>query len=220
MKTQKIVRLTRNFDRRHRTDVYLYANTYEDITSLIENEINDNVYGISDYPISNTVEDELYESLNMSFWEEQYEDDYERFENMLERFHNNQNKLATEEQWREAVLDNGKRDSRSCYYWWVSYEAMTLEEFSRRLSKKRSDKLMALYGCYSINQVYNIYLDYVEAYYDNYLVENPEREAVQNEIIKDFWNGILSKTDIEFSNGISIIFSEGLPEADNSFEED
>ena len=51
MKTQKIVRFTRNFDRRHRTDVYLYANTYEDITSLIENEINDNVYGISDYPI-------------------------------------------------------------------------------------------------------------------------------------------------------------------------
>lgn len=50
MKTQKIVRFTRNFDRRHRTDVYLYANTYEDITSLIENEINDNVYGISDYP--------------------------------------------------------------------------------------------------------------------------------------------------------------------------
>ena len=80
MKTQKIVRFTRNFDRRHRTDVYLYANTYEDITSLIENEINDNVYGISDYPISNTVEDELYESLNMAFWEEQYEDDYERFE--------------------------------------------------------------------------------------------------------------------------------------------
>lgn len=193
MKTQKIVRFTRNFDRRHRTDVYLYANTYEDITSLIENEINDNVYGISDYPISNTVESELYESLNMAFWEEQ---------------------------WREAVLDNGERDSSSCYYWWVSYEAMTLEEFSRRLSKKRSDKLMALYGCYSINQVYNIYLDYVEAYYDNYLVENPEREDVQNEIIKDFWNGILSKTDIEFSNGISIIFSEGLPEADNCFEED
>ena len=78
MKTQKIVRFTRNFDRRHRTDVYLYANTYEDITSLIENEINDNVYGISDYPISNTVESELYESLNMAFWEEQYEDDYER----------------------------------------------------------------------------------------------------------------------------------------------
>ena len=220
MKTKKIVRFTRNFDRRHRTDVYLYANTYEDITSLIENEINDNVYGISDYPISNTVESELYESLNMAFWEEQYEDDYERFENMLEKFHDNQNKLATEEQWREAVLDNGERDSRSCYYWWVSYEAMTLEEFSRRLSKKRSDKLMALYGCYSINQVYNIYLDYVEAYYDNYLVENPDRECVQNEIIKDFWNGILSKTDIEFSNGISIIFSEGLPEADNCFEED
>ena len=108
MKTQKIVRFTRNFDRRHRTDVYLYANTYEDITSLIENEINDNVYGISDYPISNTVESELYESLNMAFWEEQYEDDYERFENMLEKFHDNQNKLATEEQWREAVLDNGE----------------------------------------------------------------------------------------------------------------
>jgi hypothetical protein len=39
-------------------------------------------------------------------------------------------------------------------------------------------------------------------------------------MIKDFWKGLLNKETIEFSNGPTIDFSEGLPDSENWFSYD
>ena len=48
MKTNKVIKFTWHVNRRT-TDLYFYASSYEDATSEIEGEINNNSYGISSY---------------------------------------------------------------------------------------------------------------------------------------------------------------------------
>ena len=195
MKTNKVIKFTWHVNRRT-TDLYFYAGSYQDATSEIEGEINRNSYGISGYPISDRVEEELSEEMNMDFWEKKYEDEPEKFEDMMEKFHEGIWELATEKQW---------------------HEAMTMVDFSKRISPEREKKIIELYGNYTIKELYNIYLDYVELYYKTNYIENPEANYVQNEMIKDFWKGLLNKEIIEFSNGPTIDFSEGLPDSENWF---
>lgn len=94
---------------------------------------------------------------------------------------------------------------------------MTMVDFSKRISPEREKKIIELYGNYTIKELYNIYLDYVELYYETNYIEHPEADYVQNEMIKDFWKGLLNKEIIEFSNGPTIDFSEGLPDSENWF---
>ena len=84
---------------------------------------------------------------------------------------------------------------------------MTMVDFSKRISPEREKKIIELYGNYTIKELYNK---------TNY-IENPEANYVQNEMIKDFWKGLLNKEIIEFSNGPTIDFSEGLPDSENWF---
>ena len=216
MKTNKVIKFTWHVNRRT-TDLYFYAGSYQDATSEIEGEINRNSYGISGYPISDRVEEELSEEMNMDFWEKKYEDEPEKFEDMMEKFHEGIWELATEKQWREAVLEEGAKESQADMFWWTVYEAMTMVDFSKRISPEREKKIIELYGNYTIKELYNIYLDYVELYYKTNYIENPEANYVQNEMIKDFWKGLLNKEIIEFSNGPTIDFSEGLPDSENWF---
>ena len=97
MKTNKVIKFTWHVNRRT-TDLYFYAGSYQDATSEIEGEINRNSYGISGYPISDRVEEELSEEMNMDFWEKKYEDEPEKFEDMMEKFHEGIWELATEKQ--------------------------------------------------------------------------------------------------------------------------
>ena len=83
---------------------------------------------------------------------------------------------------------------------------MTIAEFSKRISPEREKKIIELYGNYTIRELYNIYLDYVELYYETNYIENPKADYVQNEMIRDFWKGLLNKETIEFSNGPRLIF--------------
>ena len=216
MKTNKVIKFTWHLNRRT-TDLYFYADSYQDATSEIEGEINRNSYGISGYPISDRVEEELSEEMNMDFWEKKYEDEPEKFEDMMEKFHEGIWELATEKQWREAVLEEGAKESQTDMFWWTVYEAMTMVEFSKRISPERNKKIIELYGNYTIREIYNIYLDYVELYYETNYIEHPKADYVQNEMIKDFWKGLLNKEIIEFSNGPTIDFSEGLPDSENWF---
>lgn len=111
-------------------------------------------------------------------------------------------------------------ESQTNVFWWTVYEAMTIAEFSKRISPEREKRIIELYGNYTIKELYNIYLDYVELYYETNYIENPEADYVQNEMIRDFWNGLLNKKTIEFSNGSTIDFSEGLPDSENWFSYD
>ena len=145
MKTNKVIKFTWHVNRRT-TDLYFYASSYQDATSEIEGEINNNPYGISAYPISDRVEEGLSEEMNMDFWEKKYEDEPEKFEDMLEKFRDGIWELATEKQWREAVLEEGKKESQTDKLWWTVYEAMTIAEFSKRISPEREKNSLNCMG--------------------------------------------------------------------------
>lgn len=53
MKTNKVIKFTWHVNRRT-TDLYFYASSYQDATSEIEGEINNNSYGI--LPILSQIE--------------------------------------------------------------------------------------------------------------------------------------------------------------------
>ena len=54
MKTNKVIKFTWHVNRRT-TDLYFYADSYQDATSEIEGAINRNPYGISSYPIRDRI---------------------------------------------------------------------------------------------------------------------------------------------------------------------
>lgn len=60
----------------------------------------------------------------------------------MEKFHEGIWELATEQQWREAVLEEGAKESQTDMFWWTVYEAMTMVEFSKRISPERNKKLL------------------------------------------------------------------------------
>ena len=59
--TVKILRFTSNFERKHRNTFHSYHESYEDVASAIESNINSNSFGISEYPISNAIEEQHFE---------------------------------------------------------------------------------------------------------------------------------------------------------------
>lgn len=226
MNTVKILRFTSNFERKHRNTFRSYHESYEDVASAIESNINSNSFGISEYPISNAIEEQNFEEMKMDFFERKLKEEgnEEVYEKIYEIFINNQSELTSEAQYKEAILDTCPSVSSGSrpLYWWGIFSAVPYKTFLKRISPKREAILEQNYGRKLLTVYYNLYLDFVENYWESEHISSADEyvdtKYFQDKVLKIFWDILLNKKRYEFSNDTFVDFSDELPATENWYE--
>lgn len=99
---------------------------------------------------------------------------------------------------------------------------MPYEIFLKRISPKRETILKQNYGNKDVIVYYNLYLDFIESYWEGeYVSSNDEyvdTKYFQDKVLKIFWDILLNKKRYEFSNDTFVDYSDGLPATENWYD--
>ena len=164
--------------------------------------------------------------MKMDFFERKLKEEgnEEVYEKIYEIFINNQSELTSEAQYKEAILDTCPSVSSGSrpLYWWEIFSAVPYKTFLKRISPKREAILEQNYGRKLLTVYYNLYLDFVENYWESEHISSADEyvdtKYFQDKVLKIFWDILLNKKRYEFSNDTFVDFSDELPATENWYE--